>query len=307
MRFRSGDWGLVLGGSSGIGLATARKLAHHGMSLCVVHRDRKTNLPKIQEQFAAIRADAPGFVSFNVNALDPTAINHVLEGLRNAIGTEGRVRSVIHAIAAGDLRPLNVRRPKRGHDQAAQALAADAGPVKDRMESLERESSRSQGTDIPGRQEPEALDDQDLSRTIYNMGASLYTWVRELRNAQLFAEDVRVISLTSEGSSVVLPNYAAVSAAKAVLESLSRAIAVEFACEGIRANVVQAGVTDTAALRAIPGHEHLREDTMRRNPFGRLTTPEDVANVISLLCTDEAAWINGAVIRADGGEFVSRI
>jgi enoyl-[acyl-carrier protein] reductase I len=42
-----------------------------------------------------------------------------------------------------------------------------------------------------------------------------------------------------------------------------------------------------------------------RNPFRRLTTPRDVANVIGLLATDEAAWINGEVIRVDGGEHIS--
>ena len=74
---------------------------------------------------------------------------------------------------------------------------------------------------------------------------------------------------------------------------------------GIRANVVQAGVTDTPALRAIPGHTHLRARARLRNPFRRLTTPVDVARVICLLASDEAAWINGEVIRVDGGEHVS--
>jgi NAD(P)-dependent dehydrogenase (short-subunit alcohol dehydrogenase family) len=69
--------------------------------------------------------------------------------------------------------------------------------------------------------------------------------------------------------------------------------------------VIQAGVTDTPALRAIPGHEQLVAQARLRNPFARLTTPRDVANAISLLCTDEAAWINGEVIRVDGGEHIS--
>ena len=86
---------------------------------------------------------------------------------------------------------------------------------------------------------------------------------------------------------------------------MARAIAVELAPYGVRANVVQAGITDTPALRAIPGHAHLAAQARRRNPFGRLTTPRDVANVIFLLATDEAAWVNGALIRVDGGEHVA--
>jgi len=96
-----------------------------------------------------------------------------------------------------------------------------------------------------------------------------------------------------------------VAAAKVALESISRAIAVEMAPYGIRSNIVQAGVTDTPALRLIPGSAHLKAAARRKNPFGRLTTPEDVARVIHLLCLPEAAWINGEVIRVDGGEHVS--
>jgi NAD(P)-dependent dehydrogenase (short-subunit alcohol dehydrogenase family) len=69
--------------------------------------------------------------------------------------------------------------------------------------------------------------------------------------------------------------------------------------------VIQAGITDTPALQAIPGSDHMKAGARLRNPFGRLTTPEDVANVIYLLSLDEAAWINGTVIRVDGGEHIS--
>jgi len=104
--------------------------------------------------------------------------------------------------------------------------------------------------------------------------------------------------------SLVRPKTRA-SAAKVALESVSRAMAVEFAPFGVRTNVIQAGVTDTPALRAIPGHERLAAQARERNPFGRLTTPRDVADVIYLLSTDEAAWVNGALIRVDGGEHIS--
>ena len=89
------------------------------------------------------------------------------------------------------------------------------------------------------------------------------------------------------------------------LESISRAIAVEFGPYGIRSNVLQAGVTDTPALRLIPGSARMVAHSLMRNPLGRLTTPMDVANVICLMCTPEAAWVNGTVIRVDGGENVS--
>jgi enoyl-[acyl-carrier protein] reductase I len=118
----------------------------------------------------------------------------------------------------------------------------------------------------------------------------------------LFSEDARVISFTSEGSRKAWKNYAAVSASKAALEAITRSIALEFAPYGIRANCIQAGITDTKSFRIIPGSEILAEYSKARNPFKRLTTPQDVANVVYLLTLDEAAWINGAVIPVNGGE-----
>jgi enoyl-[acyl-carrier protein] reductase I len=137
------------------------------------------------------------------------------------------------------------------------------------------------------------------------MGISLYDWTKGIFDAKLFAKDSRIISFTSEGNTKAWKNYAAVSAAKATLEAITRNIALEFAPFGIRANCIQAGVTDTASLRMIPGSEKIKEHSLLRNPFRRLTLPEDVANVVYLLSKDEATWINGCVIPVDGGEHIS--
>ena len=137
------------------------------------------------------------------------------------------------------------------------------------------------------------------------MGTSLLGWVQMLFDRKLFDEDARVFGLTSEGNSVAWKGYAAVAAAKVALESLARSIAVEYAPHGIRCNVIQAGITETAALAAIPGNAQLKAQARLRNPFGRLTTPADVAGMIYLLSTEEAAWVNGTVIRVDGGEHIS--
>jgi enoyl-[acyl-carrier protein] reductase III len=65
-----------------------------------------------------------------------------------------------------------------------------------------------------------------------------------------------------------------------------------------------AGVTDTPALRKIPGNVPMIEVARRKNPRNRLTTPTDVAKVISLICKDGGEWISGGIINADGGEDV---
>lgn len=147
-----------------------------------------------------------------------------------------------------------------------------------------------------------SLSVDDIQLTTYAMATSILDWARELLAADAFCDDARVIGLTSEGSHKYWEGYAAVSVAKASLESINTYMAVEMAKFGLKTNLIQAGVTATPSLKRIPDSERLMEGATQRNPFGRLTKPDDVANVIYLLCTPEAAWINGAVLHVDGGE-----
>ena len=149
-----------------------------------------------------------------------------------------------------------------------------------------------------------SLERDDFSATLNAMAISLFTWTKAVFEAKLFDKDARILSFTSEGSSKAWESYAAVSAAKVALEAITRNIALEFAVHGIKANCIQAGVTDTQSLRLIPGSDQIKEHTLKRNPHKRLTKPQDVANVVYLLCKEEAKWINGAVIPVDGGEHI---
>ena len=79
-------------------------------------------------------------------------------------------------------------------------------------------------------------------------------------------------------------------------------MALEFAPLGITSNCIQAGVTLTKSFQKIPNAEQIEQHTEKRNPFNRLTAPEYVAKVVSLLADDKANWINGCVIPVDGGE-----
>ncbi|MBS1524682.1 MAG: SDR family oxidoreductase [Bacteroidetes bacterium] len=148
----------------------------------------------------------------------------------------------------------------------------------------------------------DTLSAEDIQFTSYAMSNSLLDWTRDILKAELFHPDARVIGLTSEGAHKHWEGYAAVSVAKASLESLAKYMAVEFAPFGLKTNLIQAGITETQSLKMIPGSEQLIEIGKKRNPMGRITRPQDVANVIYLLCTDEAFWVNGALIHVDGGE-----
>jgi NAD(P)-dependent dehydrogenase (short-subunit alcohol dehydrogenase family) len=108
--------------------------------------------------------------------------------------------------------------------------------------------------------------------------------------------------MTSSGGNHVWPTYGAVSAAKAALEAHIRQIAYELAPLRITANCIRAGVTDTPALRKIPGNEKLVEGALAKNPHGRLTTPADVAAAIAALCAEGTHWMTGNIIGVDGGE-----
>jgi len=141
-----------------------------------------------------------------------------------------------------------------------------------------------------------------MEMTLDVMAHSLVYWVQDLFWRGLLTRGSRVFAMTSEGSHRVVEHYGAVSAAKAALESHARQLALELGRYGVSVNCIQAGVTDTPALRKIPGHERIIAEGLRRSPAGRLTTPQDVARVIRALSQPDIQWINGAVIRVDGGE-----
>ena len=309
--FAPGQWAVILGGSSGFGLATAQVLADHGMNLCIVHRDRRSQLAQIEPEFEKLRAAGVSVQIHNTDALAAVKRGAVLDSLADVLG-EGRVRVLLHSIAFGNLKPL-APPPTRAARDATQKLAVALGLEGERVQDALDELFASDAAAThplakpPRYSETDFLEEEDFSRTIFNMGTSLLGWVQELFERKLFADDARIFGLTSEGNQVAWRGYAAVAAAKVTLESLARSIAVEYAPYGIRCNVIQPGITETAALAASPGSDQMKAQARMRNPFHRLTTPIDVANAIYLLSLDDAAWMNGAVIRVDGGEHISGV
>jgi enoyl-[acyl-carrier-protein] reductase (NADH) len=141
-----------------------------------------------------------------------------------------------------------------------------------------------------------------MDMTLDVMAHSLVYWTQEVVTRGLMADGGRIFAMTSSGGSRALPQYGPVSAAKAALEAHVRQLAVELAPRGITVNAIRAGVTATPAARKIPGYERLAAEALRRNPSGRMTTPEDVARALVVLAHPDTAWITGNVIGVDGGE-----
>lgn len=259
-------WGVILGGSAGFGLASIEKLAGAGMNIITVYRETAAADRQLKKRLEELAATHPvQILTFNINALDNEARSEFIKDITAKVG-KGSVKLLLHSIARGNLKPLTIK-DGNGIDKTYNELSAE-----------------------------------DIYYTSYAMSNSLLDWTRALLDAGLFHADGRIIGLTSEGAHRYWESYAAVSIAKSSLESLAKYMAVEFSVYGLKTNLIQAGITETASLKRIPGSEKLLESGAMRNPLGRITTPRDVANVVYLLCSDEAFWINGALIHADGGE-----
>ena len=250
------QWACILGGSSGLGLASAKKLARHGLNICLIHRTRRSKMPAFEQECIAFRESGVELKCFNIDALNTDNRAEVTDFFKE---NNYKLKVLLHSLAKGNLKPID--------------------PDKN-----------------------DSLTSADIRLTFEAMALSLYDWSIDFVKAGLFCEYGRILSFTSEGSYKSLPNYAAVSSAKAALESITRSLAYELAPHKITANCIQAGVTDTESLNLIPGVEAIKEASQLRNPYQRLTTPADVANVVYLFCKDEANWINGVTIPVDGGE-----
>lgn len=259
----NGLWAIILGGSSGFGFAAVKKLAQHGMNIAVLYRETASIEKPVLTEFAKLAEDNNvQILPHNINALDEEGRTKFIQQFSSSAKQKNCVRLLLHSIARGNLKPL--------------------------LSTQEKENTH--------------LTADDIQLTTYAMSNSIIDWARLLLEQKLFCADARIIGLTSEGANKYWEGYAAVSMAKASLKSIAIYMAVEFGKHGIKTNLIQAGITETPSLKRIPGSEKLLGFATAINPLGRVTMPEDVANVIYLLCTDEAAWINGSLIHVDGGE-----
>jgi enoyl-[acyl-carrier protein] reductase III len=111
----------------------------------------------------------------------------------------------------------------------------------------------------------------------------------------------RILGVSSLGAVRAVPNYAVVGASKAALESLVRHLAVELGPKGITVNTISAGVVDTDALKKFPNRDEIIGRSLEMTPLGRLTTPEDVADLALFLCSASASMIHGQAVVVDGG------
>lgn len=152
--------------------------------------------------------------------------------------------------------------------------------------------------------EEKTITKANMDMTLDVMAHSLLYWTQGLLARDMMREHGRIFAMTSAGSQSVWHGYGAVSAAKSALEAHCRQLAIELAPRRITANAIMAGVTDTPALKKIPGSDAMIDTALRKNPYDRLTTPQDVADALVALSTPSVHWLNGNTLLVDGGEMV---
>jgi enoyl-[acyl-carrier protein] reductase III len=117
----------------------------------------------------------------------------------------------------------------------------------------------------------------------------------------------QIVSISSLGSRLAMPVYTAVGVSKAALEALTRYLAIELASRNIRVNCVAPGAVETEALKVYANDKSLPFVTVQNTPAGRMVLPEDVANLVYFLCSDESFMIRGQVITIDGGYSIAPV
>ena len=257
------EWVLILGGSTGHGAATAKRLAQDGYGIIAFHFDRGDAKKVALKTIAEVKEITKGRCHyFNTNAASEKAMDEYIPEIKK-ITKEKPLKLLLHSIAFGTTTNFFGEKP---------------------------------------------VTQRQMDMTIHVMGNALLYWTQKLHESELLGNGSRILGLTSEGNYLAMEGYGPVSVAKVAMEAIIRQIGWELGQFGITANAVQAGVTPTRALTKITDNWELWvENTKKRNPMRRTTTPEDIAGTISMLLKPDADFINCSIIYCDGGESRSGI
>ena len=261
-----GQWALILGASSGFGAACATALAEAGMHIAGVHLDRRSTMANVERVVGEIESHGRIAAFFNMNAADASKRADMLEQLRARLDQDG---------GPGTVRVLL-------HSLAFGTL----GPY-------------------IGAKENRPISQRQMEMTLDVMANSLVYWTQDMVGRGLLGAGSKIYGMTSGGDMRVIPQYGAVSAAKAALAAHLRQLAVELAPQGIAANAIKAGITHTPALEKIPAGMQLLDFAQNHNPSGRVTEPADIAKAIIALSLDDSNWVTGNTINVDGGEDIT--
>lgn len=142
------------------------------------------------------------------------------------------------------------------------------------------------------------MDDGTFDRLVAINFAGAFYNMREA--AKRLPDGGRIVNLSSSVVGLLQPTYGVYAATKAAVEAMTHVLSKELRGRGITVNAVAPGPTATSLF--MDGKSQQLIDTIASmNPLERLGTPEDIAHVVSFLVSSEGGWINGQVLRANGG------
>lgn len=240
-----GKTALVTGGTKGIGLSTALKLAEQGANVVVNYfRSRDA----ADEAVEKIKAHGVECYAHRANIGKHDQIPPIIEKIRERFG---KLDILISNAALG---------------MFSSALA---------------------------------IDDKSWHIAMNTNAQALLVLVQKA--ITVMPDNGRVVSLSSLGSHRYIPGYAAIGVSKAAIENITKYLAFELAPRRITVNCVSGGFIDTSALHSFPNYQDMVDEVVRRTPFDRIGTPEEVADVVVFLAGPKASWITGQTIVVDGG------
>jgi 2-dehydro-3-deoxy-L-fuconate 4-dehydrogenase len=135
---------------------------------------------------------------------------------------------------------------------------------------------------------------------------AMYRMIRAFLPGMLAAGHGTIVNMASVASSVIAaPNRFIYGTTKAAVVGMTKSVALDYVAKGIRCNAVCPGTVESPSLRdrmqALGDYETARAAFVARQPMGRIGTPEEVAELVVYLSSDESAFMTGNAIVIDGG------
>ncbi|WP_438042326.1 glucose 1-dehydrogenase [Sorangium sp. So ce128] len=193
----------------------------------------------------------------------------------------------------------------RGMGRRATAVRADVSSVEEIKVLFERAAAAFERVDVLVNNAAvfEACALRDVSRAafsnIFDLNARSVLFASE-EAARLMGNSGRIINISSDLSCMAMPGTSLYAGAKAAIEAFTRVHAAELGPRGITVNAIAPGIIDTDALRTQMTDERI-QGVASMTPLGRVGTPEDVADVVAFIASDDSRWITGQVLHVNGG------
>lgn len=145
------------------------------------------------------------------------------------------------------------------------------------------------------------LDDETWTRVLDVNLTGVFRMTRAAVPEMLKRQRGSIVNISSIASVVGIPALPAYAASKGAMDALTRAMAIDYAKDGIRCNVVNPGLVATPMAAPLMANPEQLEPILAHYPLRRPGTPEEVANLVLYLASDEAAWVTGGTYLIDGG------